>query len=59
MKETALDRVSRALNLIPFIAANPGLSILQIAERFDSTPAQISKDLTLLHMCGLPVYTHL
>lgn len=59
MKETALDRVSRALNLIPFIAANPGLSILQIAERFDSTPAQISKDLTLLHMCGLPGYTHL
>jgi proteasome accessory factor C len=59
MKETALDRVSRALNLIPFIAANPGLSIQQIAERFDSTPAQISKDLTLLHMCGLPGYTHL
>ena len=59
MKETALDRVSRALNLIPFIAANPGLSITQIAERFDSTPAQISKDLTLLHMCGLPGYTHL
>jgi len=59
MKETALDRVSRALNLIPFIAANPGLSIVQIAERFDSTPAQISKDLTLLHMCGLPGYTHL
>ena len=59
MKETALDRVSRALNLIPFIASNPGLSIVQIAERFDSTPAQISKDLTLLHMCGLPGYTHL
>ena len=59
MKETALDRVGRALNLIPFIAANPGLSITQIADRFDSTPTQISKDLTLLHMCGLPGYTHL
>jgi len=59
MKETALDRVARALNLIPFIAGNPGLSITQIAERFKSTPAQISKDLTLLHMCGLPGYSHL
>jgi proteasome accessory factor C len=59
MKETALDRVSRALNLIPFIAGNPGLSIAQIAERFNSTPVQISKDLSLLHMCGLPGYTHL
>ena len=59
MKETALDRVERALNLIPFISSNPGLSITQIAERFGSTPTQISKDLTLLHMCGLPGYTHL
>ena len=59
MNESALDRVARALNLIPFISKNPGLSVLQIAERFNSTPAQISKDLTLLHMCGLPGYSHL
>lgn len=59
MSESALDRVARALNLIPFISKNPGLSVLQIAERFNSTPTQISKDLTLLHMCGLPGYSHL
>ena len=59
MRENALDRVARALNLIPFLSNNPGLSVLQIAERFHSTPAQISKDLSLLHMCGLPGYTHL
>jgi len=59
MKESALDRVGRALNLIPFLAKNPGLSVVQIADRFHSTPAQISKDLSLLHMCGLPGYTHL
>ena len=52
MNETALDRVSRALNLIPFILNNQGLSIQQLAQRFNSTPAQISKDLSLLHMCG-------
>lgn len=59
MKESALGRVARALNLIPFLAKNPGLSVVQIADRFHSTPVQISKDLSLLHMCGLPGYTHL
>ena len=59
MKESALGRVARALNLIPFLAKNPGLSVVQIADRFQSTPVQISKDLSLLHMCGLPGYTHL
>ena len=59
MSETALDRVARALDLIPFISHNPGLSVVQIADRFNSTPSQISKDLSLLHMCGLPGYTHL
>jgi len=59
MSETALDRVARALDLIPFITNNPGLSVVQIAQRFHSTPVQISKDLTLLHMCGLPGYSHL
>ena len=59
MSETALDRVARALDLIPFISSNPGLSVVQIAERFKSTPSQISKDLSLLHMCGLPGYSHL
>jgi len=59
MTETALDRVARALDLIPFITAHPGLSVIEIAERFNSTPTQISKDLSLLHMCGLPGYSHL
>ena len=59
MSESALDRVARALDLVPFISRNPGLSIVQIAERFGSTPTQISKDLSLLHMCGLPGYSHL
>ncbi len=59
MSESALDRVARALNLIPFIANNPGLSVVEIAVRFNSTPTQISKDLSLLHMCGLPGYSHL
>ena len=59
MPESALDRVSRALDLIPFLVANPGLSISEIAKEFSSTEAQISSDLSLLHMCGLPGYSHL
>ena len=59
MPESAIDRVSRALDLIPFLVANPGLSISEIAQKFSSTEAQISSDLSLLHMCGLPGYSHL
>ena len=59
MTETALDRVARALDLIPFIAQNPGLSVVEIAPKFNTSPTQISKDLSLLHMCGLPGYSHL
>lgn len=59
MSEAALERVARALDLIPFISKNPGLSVVEIASRFNSTPVQISKDLSLLHMCGLPGYSHL
>jgi len=59
MNDSALDRVARALDLIPFLTANPGLSIAEIAQQFDTTPIQISRDLSLLHMCGLPGYSHL
>ena len=59
MAETALERTSRALDLIPFVAANPGLSIEELAVKFESTPSQIFKDLEMLFMCGLPGYTHL
>lgn len=59
MNDSALGRVARALDLIPFLTANPGLSIVEIAQQFDTTPLQISRDLSLLHMCGLPGYSHL
>ena len=59
MNDSALDRVARALDLIPFLTANPGLSIAEIAQQFGTTPLQISRDLSLLHMCGLPGYSHL
>ncbi len=59
MSESAIDRTSRALDLIPFITANPGLSIDELARTFDCPPTQMFKDLEMLFMCGLPGYTHL
>ena len=59
MVETALERTSRALDLIPFVATNPGMTIEELAAKFESTPSQIFKDLEMLFMCGLPGYSHL
>lgn len=59
MSETALDRTSRALDLIPFIVENPGISIEDLAKVFGSTPKEITKDLNLLFVCGLPGYSPL
>jgi len=59
MSESAIERTARALDLIPFITANPGLSIGELAQTFNCSPAQMFKDLEMLFMCGLPGYTHL
>ncbi len=54
-----VQRTERALNLIPFITNNPGLSIDEIAARFSAPAKEIFKDLEMLFMCGLPGYSHL
>ncbi len=59
MSETAIDRTSRALDLIPFITANPGWTVAELAKKFETSPSQIFKDLEMLFMCGLPGYSHL
>ncbi|MEI6867072.1 MAG: WYL domain-containing protein [Actinomycetes bacterium] len=59
MSENALDRTARALDLIPFILENPGLTIEELAKEFETTPKEITKDLNLLFVCGLPGYTPL
>ena len=55
----ALQRFNRALDLIPFVETHPGWSIEELAQHFNVTAAEISKDLATLHMCGLPGYSHL
>jgi proteasome accessory factor C len=50
-------RLRRVLALIPWILANPGVTISELAERFEVSPPELERDLELLPMCGLPPYT--
>lgn len=59
MAETAIERIVRCLNLIPYIRKNPGISPDELARIFNTTPKIINKDLETLFMCGLPGYSHL
>ena len=57
MAESAIQRAARALDLVPFVSENPGISIGDLAKRFDVSEKQIIKDLELIFLCGLPGYT--
>ena len=59
MSDSALNRTARALDLIPYVMENPGISIEQLAKDFNVAPKEILKDLNLLFVCGLPGYTPL
>jgi proteasome accessory factor C len=59
MSETALTRTARALDLVPFVVENPGISIEELALEFSTSPKQILADLQMIFMCGLPTYSTL
>jgi proteasome accessory factor C len=50
-------RLQRVLALVPWIAANPGVTLSELAARFEVDEAELEEDLALLPMCGLPPYT--
>ena len=54
-----LARTARLLDLVPYLNTHQGVSIKELAEKFEVTPTQITSDLTTLWMCGLPGYTPL
>jgi len=58
-KPTPLAETERLLALVPFITANQGISVKELAAAFDVSPKQMVSDLTTLWMCGLPGYTAL
>jgi proteasome accessory factor C len=47
----------RVLALVPWILAHPGVTIAELAERFEVSELELERDLELLPMCGLPPYT--
>ena len=57
MAESAIQRAARALDLVPYVSENPGISIKELALRFHVSEKQIIKDLELIFLCGLPGYT--
>lgn len=51
------SRLRRILALIPWILTHPGVTISDLAHRFDVPESELEADLELLPMCGLPPYT--
>jgi proteasome accessory factor C len=50
-------RLQRVLALVPWILAHPGVTISELASRFEVSEHELERDLELLPMCGLPPYT--
>jgi len=50
-------RLQRVLALVPWIAAHPGVTLGELATRFEVEESELQEDLELLPMCGLPPYT--
>ncbi len=56
-KEPAHLRVKRLLSAIPWVVANPGVKVEEIADRFGYDQTQLLEDLEIVYMIGLPPYT--
>jgi proteasome accessory factor C len=50
-------RLARVLAMVPWILAHPGVTITELAERFEVSEEEIERELELLPFCGLPPYT--
>lgn len=50
-------RMRRILLLVPYVIKHPGVTLDELAERFDVKKADLRGDLELLWYCGLPGYT--
>jgi len=49
-------RLTRILGMLPWVIANPGVTVDEVCERFDYTRPQLMADLDLVFVCGLPGY---
>lgn len=53
------SRLSRLIDLVPYIAKHQGIPIKELAAKFEITVDELEKDLWLLYCCGLPGQTPL
>lgn len=51
---SGMDRVARLLTLVPWLMANPGISLRETAREFGISEDQLEKDLWTLVVSGLP-----
>ena len=56
--DTAASRLSRLLALVPWLTANPGVTVDEAAAHFDVSADQLEKDLFLLICTGRPGHFH-
>lgn len=56
MSATTLGRLERLLAMVPWLLANPGASLADLAERFDAGVDELAADLDTLGFCGVPGY---
>lgn len=54
MSESATDRLSRLLAMVPWLVSHQGVSLPHAAAEFGVDERQLVKDLELLFVCGLP-----
>ena len=59
VKQILDNQVNRLLDLVPYLIANQGISLDQVAKDFQISKAHVLEDLNTLWMCGLPGYTAL
>lgn len=51
------DRLSRLLVMLPWLMEQESVPVREVAERFDLSEAEVTADLQLAAMCGLPPYS--
>ncbi len=49
-------RLNRILGMLPWVIANPGVTVDEVCKRFGYTRTQLLADLDLVFVCGLPGY---
>jgi proteasome accessory factor C len=56
-RPSAGDRMRRLLAIVPWIVAHQGVTLAEVAARFDLSEAELTRDLQVVWMVGLPPYT--